>query len=384
MREKLFFIGEDCDEFKKLNKISEREKLFNEHWLQELLIKNPHLLPTRELDESWDKLIPLGREVSVKAGSIDNLYITPNGLICLVETKLWRNFEAHRTVVAQIIAYAKDLAGMTFDEFKECVEKSNYFGGKPGFWQRISKKIKGVNRVEFQHGVQESLDHGRFLLLIVGDKIYPEVAMILETIQSAPNLEYKIGLIELHMYRETGKPKWPVLVLPQIVMKTKEKIRSVVRIIHEEKKPEVRVTAFEEGETKLDFKTFKESVPSDYANDLIPVVQKWIEDGFNFYWGKAGFSIRFFWRGRFKSILDIYPDYISLMTEDMVKRKKLSEKPFQDYKKRIMSLTYIKRLFAQGRRYLYYERDIPPEEFPDLVDATDKLVRDYIDLEGSE
>ena len=384
MKENLIFVNKDLSVHRRLYPIPHKEKLFDEHWLQELLIKNPCLLPSKEIDEAWPELIPLGREVPVKAGAIDNLYITPGGLICLVETKLWRNYEAHRTVVAQVISYAKDLAGMSFDAFKECVEKSTLFDKKPNFWYRISKQIRGVNKIEFQHGLQECLNHGRFLLLIVGDKIYPEVAMILDTIQSAPNLEYKIGLIELHMYREKGDSKWPVLVLPHVVMKTKEKIRSVVRIIYEEKKPDIDVVAFEEGETKLDLKTFEESMPSDYAKDIILILQKWIEDGFNIYWGKSGFSIRFFWKKRIKSILDIYPDNISLLTEDMMQRRKLPEKPFQDYKKRIESLPFVNRLFNQRRRYLYYERDIPPEEFPDLVKATDILVRDFIALEGKK
>lgn len=381
MIENLIFVDKNHAAYKRLYFVSDKEKLFDEHWLQELLIKNPSLLPSKELDEEWPELIPLGREVPVKAGSIDNLYITPNGLICLVETKLWRNFEAHRTVVAQIIAYAKDLAGMTFDSFKECVEKSTLFNKKPNFWYRISRHLKGLNRIEFQHGVQESLNHGRFLLLIVGDKIYPEVALILDTIQSAPNLEYKIGLIELHMYREKGDSKWPVLVLPHIVMKTKEKIRSVVRIIYEGKKPDIDVVTFEEGETKLDFKTFEESMPSDYAKDFIPVLQKWIDDGFNVYWGKTGISIRFYWKKRIKSIIDIYPDYFTLMTEDVMLRRKLPNRPFQEYKKRIELLSFVNRLFNHGRRYLYYERDIPPEEFLGLVKATDILVRDFITLE---
>ena len=127
MVDSLLFVKKDHAVHKRFHAISDKEKLFDEHWLQELLIENPSLLPSKELDEAWPELIPLGREVPVKAGSIDNLYITRNGLICLVETKLWRNFEAHRTVVAQIIAYAKDLAGMPFDSFKECVEKSTFF-----------------------------------------------------------------------------------------------------------------------------------------------------------------------------------------------------------------------------------------------------------------
>ena len=120
---------------------------------------------------------------------------------------------------------------------------------------------------------------------------------------------------------------------------------------------------------------------SDYAKDFIPVLQKWIDDGFNVYWGKTGISIRFYWKKRVKSIIDIYPDYFTLMTEDMMLRKKLPNRPFQEYKKRIELLPFVNRLFNHGRCYLYYERDIPPEEFLGLVKATDILVRDFITLE---
>jgi hypothetical protein len=90
----------------KLYSISKKEKIFTENWLQELLIVNPNFLPIHEINSTLGKLIPLGREVSVTAGSIDNLYATTEGIICIVETKLWRNPEAHRTVVAQVLDYA--------------------------------------------------------------------------------------------------------------------------------------------------------------------------------------------------------------------------------------------------------------------------------------
>lgn len=106
---KLLFVNKDGSIEKRMFFVSPKEKMFHESRLQELLILNPSLLPSEEVDESWENLIPLGREVSVTAGAIDNLYITSEGLICLVETKLWRNPEAHRTVVAQILDYAKDL-----------------------------------------------------------------------------------------------------------------------------------------------------------------------------------------------------------------------------------------------------------------------------------
>jgi len=63
-----------------------------------------------------------------------------------------------------------------------------------------------------------------------------------------------------------------------------------------------------------------------------------------------------------------------------MRRRKLPEKPFRDYRENIESLPFVNRLFNQRRCYLYYERDIPPEELPDLMKATDILVKDFIAL----
>ena len=43
------------------------------------------------------------------------------GYLTLVETKLWRNPEARRTVVAQIIDYASHLSTWTYDELRQAV-----------------------------------------------------------------------------------------------------------------------------------------------------------------------------------------------------------------------------------------------------------------------
>jgi hypothetical protein len=75
-----------------------KNKLFQEEWLQKLLQNHSAILPVELIDESFGPLVPLGREIA----NIDNLFISPSGSITIVETKLWRNPEAHRTVVAQI------------------------------------------------------------------------------------------------------------------------------------------------------------------------------------------------------------------------------------------------------------------------------------------
>lgn len=382
MQKKLIFVNKDGKTEKHLYPLFPREKMFNELWLQELLIANPSLLPSKDIDESWDNLIPLGREVPVTAGAIDNLYITPEGLICLVETKLWRNPEAHRTVVAQIIDYAKDLSKMTFDEFINAIEKSIFNGRKSNFWYRISKNIKEIDQIEFQSKVKENLSRGRFLLLIVGDRIYPEVAMLLDAIQSAPNLEFKIGLIELQMYKTSKENHWPLLVIPAIVGKTYEVTRAVVKILYEEKRPETEVVAFEEGATKakINKRTFEKSMQKDYADIFIPLLDQWIADGFNISWGTTGFSVRFFWKGKTRSIIDLYSDYVSLFTEDMIKKRGFPLEPYHEYRNEIDKIPAIRRLFTERRSYAKLE-NLTLEEFSSYINVTDRMIRNLKKLE---
>ena len=75
----------------------------DEAWLRDQLFDNPQCLPVNDLDPSFGPLIPLCRELRTEAGPVDIAYINQHGLLTLVECKLWRNPEARRKVVAQVI-----------------------------------------------------------------------------------------------------------------------------------------------------------------------------------------------------------------------------------------------------------------------------------------
>ena len=387
MHDQILLVNKKGEAESKLYPLSTREKLFDENWLQELLISNPSLLPIKEIDSTSDKLIPLGREVSVTAGLIDNLYITNEGIICIVETKLWRNPDAHRSVVAQIIDYAKDLSKMSFDDFRKTVEQSKLGSEKPEFWKRVSKHIKELDKYEFQSKIQECLTQGRFMLLIVGDKIYSEVAMLVETIQSAPHLEFKLALIEILTFKKSKENPWPVAVIPKVVGRTREVIRSVVRILYDEKKPEVEATAFEyeaSSKGKTDEKTFKHSMPKEFADLFIPVFERWIADGISLSWGSVGFSVRFFWKGKMRSVVTIYPNCFGILTDDQVKKKDLPLEPYHRYKEAVHGLPIVNRILSEGRKFVYYRENFPLDDFKVLVDETDKIVKAYKRLEPVE
>ena len=64
----------------------------------------------RDVDERVEApIVSLGREIPTAAGPIDNLFLSRNGYLVVVETKLWSNPEARRQVVAQLLDYAAQL-----------------------------------------------------------------------------------------------------------------------------------------------------------------------------------------------------------------------------------------------------------------------------------
>lgn len=110
---------------KKLSRISLQDKIFKEEWLQKLIHEHANLLPVDKIEFGFSPLIPIGREISTPSGYIDNLYISESGYLTVVETKLWRNAEARREVVGQIIDYAKELSKWTFSDLDKSVIASN-------------------------------------------------------------------------------------------------------------------------------------------------------------------------------------------------------------------------------------------------------------------
>ncbi len=87
----IVIVNEHGEVQKKYLPMLSEARHFSEDLLQKIIFDEPNLLSAEEIDPDFSNLIPINREVPVKSGSIDALYITPDGKICVVETKLWRN-----------------------------------------------------------------------------------------------------------------------------------------------------------------------------------------------------------------------------------------------------------------------------------------------------
>ena len=82
----------------------------SETYIQALVHKHPACLPIAEIDAMFSGPVPICTELNTPAGAIDNFMVTPSGLPVRVECKLWRNPEARREVVSQILTTPKSSA----------------------------------------------------------------------------------------------------------------------------------------------------------------------------------------------------------------------------------------------------------------------------------
>ena len=271
--------------------VSPKSGEFTEASLQKLIFNEPSILPAGEIDSDFEHLIPLGREIQVTSGQIDVLYITFEGKICIVETKLWRNSEATRQVVAQIIGYAKDLSLLEFKEFCQITTKKRGEEAVHAFFNRMAQEDPDLNKTKLEQNVQLSLSNGRFLLLIVGDQIYPSVALTIDTIQSAPHLEFTFGLAELRFYSLGEGNDKKYLVVPQKVGLSKPKIRNAIRILYEKKKPEVKVTPYETEKQLLDKDSFLQTLDDEGRLIFKEIYKLYETRGLPINYGSTGITL---------------------------------------------------------------------------------------------
>jgi len=370
-----------------LHPVATGDRQYDEDWLQKLLFSHPDLLPITDIEPGFGKPIPLVREFPVTSGYIDVLYATAEGSLCLVETKLWRNPEAHRTVLAQLLDYAKALSQIDFSEFKARVESAAPQSGQVANLDEMMRRSldgRDFNSIDFEANVRRALAAGDFLLLIVGDRIRPEVALLSDTLSSKPNLEFSLHLVEMNFYHLNGKEDWPVLAAPAVVGRSHEITRAVVRIRYEQKQPEVEVVAADDaspapGRTSLE--VFLKSLPSGLDDIFRAYLERWMFDSFTIYWGKSGFSLRIAIKGRLVTIIDAQPTYSSVIMEKYLPQMGDPTEAYRLYRAAVREIPAVQQVFAKNGRYVYHDQ-MTLEQTQTLLEATDRFVRTL--AEGSK
>lgn len=205
----------------------EDPRYYDEAWLQERLYANPEVLPITEVDRKFAPAFSLGREVPTNAGPIDLLLISPGGYLTLVETKLWRNPEARREVVGQIIDYAKEFTKWTLSDLQEALRRSRARAASDDLYAHVQPHGADISQQEFHDTLANNLRRARVLLLLVGDGIRENVQDISDYLEKYAQLQFALGLVNLAVYQRADGSR---LLVPNLVSRTREVTRAVIHI----------------------------------------------------------------------------------------------------------------------------------------------------------
>lgn len=179
-----------------------KDHTYFESWIQKLVDEFPHCLPIDEIEPGLtENFVSVCMELPTKHGPIDNLLMTPAGDIALVETKLWRNPEARREVVAQSLDYASCLFEMDYDELEKAALKGD-FGDrkKPATLYDVFEGLEPKLEPDFIDAVNNNLRKGRILIIVAGDGIRSQTERLVDSLQSHAGFHFTFALVELAVF----------------------------------------------------------------------------------------------------------------------------------------------------------------------------------------
>lgn len=206
-----------------------------EDWLQDLLFRHPSLIPVEEIEPAFAGLIPLARELRTSSGPLDLLCMNSSGRLTLIETKLWRNPEARRQVIGQIINYATEISHWSYSRLANEISKAAKTADVDPLTSaaRLASPEDALDEqfnARFIDTVSRDLKLGRFLLLIVGDGIHESVEEMCEYLQKAPHLGFTIGLVEIALFKSEATATDELFIQPRVLVRTREIPRTVFEI----------------------------------------------------------------------------------------------------------------------------------------------------------
>jgi len=250
--------------------------------LQEAIKQNPEVIPIVDLD--LGQVVVVGRETPVPAGAIDLLLVDAEGQVIIVETKLSRNPELRRQVVAQVLDYGASLwrTASTLKDFEALVlrywrsnvckdervkDATSLRQGVEPFFKELCKEDWSYD--DFEASLAENLANGQHVLLVVASGLMDGLS---RDLLQYTNLCLNIPLygVEIDVF-ETGARQ---LIVPRGV-------RYVPR-------------ARRQRQTRrhTDRNAFLAACTPVAAAFFERMLNEAKERGMTIYWGSSGFSVR--------------------------------------------------------------------------------------------
>jgi len=182
-----------------------RQQAFDEAWLRDLLHDTPDLIPLEEAFPGTRGLCPVCTELPLADGGtslfLDVFGITPAGRPVLIECKLWRNPEARRRVVTQILEYATLLRGLSYGSLEATLKRRLGWRGENPLFHHVAQRFPDLDETAFVNGVTRSLEVGDFLLLIAGDGIRTDAQTLVRLLEGT-GLVARLSMMEVRLWRD--------------------------------------------------------------------------------------------------------------------------------------------------------------------------------------
>lgn len=195
----------------------------SEGWLQTLINDYPDLLPMAEIEPGFGPLTSICMEFPTPAGPVDNLFLTPEGNIVVVECKLWRNPEARREVVAQIMDYAQAMSDWSYQDLQDAVRRA-----RPEMASLFDSVATDLDEAAFVDAVTRNLSLGRVLLVILGDGIREGAEQLTQMLQAHAGFHFTLALAEMPVFH---LPDDGFIVVPRILARTVMIERGIVTVV---------------------------------------------------------------------------------------------------------------------------------------------------------
>ena len=342
----------------------EKHLFNNEEDLQQILYNSPEiLLSNNELNIPPYEKIVKKKEYPTARGSIDIVFITENGDIILVETKLLKNPESKRKVVAQAIDYAKSFSEENFDSLKSKLSDMSIFS----------------NQYDIEPIIETNIKSGNYTVLIVGDIINPHILGMVESIQSAPHLSFTIFALSLNSY---AYAKNNLILYPKVESKTIEIERSVISIeVKGNEDYKISSSTPNKGnkgnKPKITEEKFYENLEKDEFIDNIKYLCKEIRNmGGTIDWGTVGFSGGYRLNGRRISLIWVYDSFLNILSNRVFSTyDHISTEQYNEYLSELKRSDYVyENIIVANRSAVEFSR-IDKNDLNIIIEATLQLMK---------
>ncbi|MDB4614370.1 hypothetical protein OAH18_01640 [bacterium] len=217
--------GQPIDRFEPIS-LSKMDR--SESWIQKILFDNIDLLASVHPHFENVRLVPICQEFRLPGATgkqrLDILAVTQHGQPVLIECKLWKNPEARRKVIAQVLEYAALTKDLSYSDLSAQLRVQIKCGDVDPIAQRFQEHGVDFDEPRLLDNVASSLATGNFHLVIVGDGVRAGVRRITENLDFSA-IVADLTLVELPVFRNSNGE---MLLAPRIPFRTETARKTVL------------------------------------------------------------------------------------------------------------------------------------------------------------